>query len=63
MHITPITTLLILISFFIFIVFFIIKNRQQPDITPLFLKAFIYLLTAIIFINVIFLIRTFIGWN
>jgi len=63
MHSNPFTTLLVLIPFFVFIVFFIIKNRQQPDMTPLFFKAFIYLLAAITFINAIFLIRTFIGWN
>ncbi len=62
MYTYPVALLLISIPILVCILFIISKDKEQPDITALFLKFAIYLLSTLTFISLIFLARAFTDW-
>ncbi len=55
----PITAVFVISVLFLCVMLVLIKDKNSSG----FLKSFIYLLIVIILLNLIFLIRTLIGWN
>ena len=62
MYNNPVTLLLIFIPTLACILLIIVKDKKQPNLTTLFLKFSIYLLSTLAFINLIFFARAFTDW-
>ncbi|QCJ70455.1 hypothetical protein C9446_11705 [Providencia heimbachae] len=59
MYKDPSVAIFVVSVLFLCVVLVLIKDKNSSS----FLKSFIYLLIVIILLNLIFLIRTLIGWN